>query len=209
MCAVRGAKGLAILTLANVDMKISVLFFAAVLSPAYSVYAQELHPSAAQRFTLEVEKPGLFRGTTRVFQFGKYRGNLDYNDQSPELSKVQFEIESSSIMCLDTRISDRDKVKIIRSALDDMLAADAYPTMSFVSNRVTVKTPTLFEVTGMLSIRDVIKTVTISIAKSADTYDGAGVVNMKDFGLTPPSVALGLVDFKERMTLKFHFIAGH
>ena len=209
MCAVRGAKELAILTLANVDMKISVLFFAAVLSPAYQPQTQELHPSAAQQFTLEVEKTGYLRGATHVFQFGKYRGSIDYNDQNPELSKVQFEVESNSILCVDPRISDKDKVKIIRTALDDMLAADAYPTMSFVSNRVTVKTPTVFEVTGMLSIRGVIKIVTISVAKSADTYDGAGVVNLRDYGFTPPSVARGLVGSKERMTMKFHFIAGH
>ena len=36
----------------------------------------------------------------------------------------------------------------MRTALDEMLAADKYPVISFVSNLVTAKTSNVFEVTG-------------------------------------------------------------
>ena len=192
----------------EIDMKIPALLCAAVFVWEHAADAQELRPSPANRFTLEVEKTGLLRGKTNVFQFGKYRGTLDYNNQNPELSKVQFEIESKSIVCLDTWLSDKDKVKIIRTALDDMLAADKYPTISFVSNRVAVKTPTRFEVTGTLSIRGVVQSATVSVTKSANTYDGTGVVDMRDYGLKPPTSAFGAVGTKEVMTVKFHLAAG-
>ena len=186
------------------DMKISVMLWAAIAASAYQVNTQELVPSPANRFTLDVEKTGLLRGKTHVFQFGKYRGSVDYNEQKPELSKVQFEIESKSIVCLDTWVSDKDKVKIMRTALDDMLAADTYPTISFVSTSVTAKTPTLFEVTGTLSMRGIIQPATVSVTKNGDAFDGSAVVNMKDFGMKPPTAALGTIGTKELMTVKFH-----
>jgi polyisoprenoid-binding protein YceI len=189
-------------------MKILIFLIAATAASAYQPITQELRPSAANRFGLEVEKTGLLRGKTHVFVFGKYRGTLDYNDQKPELSKVQFEIESKSIVCLDTWVSDKDKVKIVRTALDDMLAADKYPTISFVSNRVTAKTTAKFEVTGTLSIRGVVQSATVSVTKNADTYDGTAVVNMKDYGLKPPTAALGAVGTKELMKVKFNLVAG-
>lgn len=189
-------------------MKISILLLTAIAVSAYQVNIRELLPSTANRFTLEVEKTGLLRGKTHVFVFGKYRGKVDYNEQKPELSKVQFEIESKSIMCLDTWVSDKDKVKIIRTALDDMLAADQYPTISFVSNHVTAKTLTMFEVTGSLSIRGVIQNATVSVTKNSNTYDGTAVVNMKDYGLKPPTAVLGAVGTKELMKVTFHLVAG-
>ena len=189
-------------------MKISLLLLAIIAASAFHLNAQELRPSAANRFTLEVEKTGLLRGKTHVFSFGKYRGRLDYKEQTPELSKVQFEIESKSIVCLDTWVSDKDKVKIVHTALDEMLAADKYPTISFVSTRVTPKSPNAFEVTGSLSIRGVVRSATVTVTKMADNYDGTAEVNMKDFGLKPPTAALGAVGTKELMTVKFHLVAG-
>ncbi len=193
-------------------MKISLLLLAAVVASAYQldtqVNTQELRPTPTNRFTLEVEKTGLLRGKTHVFLFGKYRGTLDYNQQKPQLSKVQFELESKSILCLDTWVSDKDKVKIIRTALDEMLAADKYPVISFVSNRVTSKSSNEFEVTGSLSIRGIIQNATVTVTKTADVYDGSAEVNMKDFGLKPPTAALGAVGTKKRMLVKVHLAAG-
>lgn len=189
-------------------MKISIFLIAAIAASAYQLTTKELHPSTANRFSLEVEKTGLLRGKTHVFVFGKYRGRLDYNDQKPELSKLQFEIESKSIVCLDTWVSDKDKVKITRTALDDMLAADKYPAISFVSNRVTAKTPTMFEVTGTLSIRGIVQNATVTVTKDADTYDGTAAVDMKDYGLKPPTAALGAIGTKELLKVKFHLVAG-
>jgi len=185
-------------------MRIAILLVAAVAMTAYQSNRHDLLPSVTNRFTLEVEKTGLMRGKTHVFQFGKYRGQLDYNEQKPELSKVMFEVESKSIVCLDTWVSDKDKVKIIRTALDEMLAADKYPTISFVSNQVTAKSPTTFEVAGSLSIRGVIQNVTVSVTRNNSAFDGSAIVNMKDFGLKPPTAALGAIGTKELMTVKFH-----
>jgi polyisoprenoid-binding protein YceI len=188
-------------------MKIFLFLLAASLAAGYQMNTLELRPSAENRFALEVEKTGLLRGKTHVFIFGKYHGALAYNEQKPELSRVQFEIESKSIICQDAWVSDKDRVKIIKTALDDMLAADKYPTISFVSNHVTAKTPAQFEVTGTLSIRGIINPATISVTKNADAYDGTAIVNMKDYGLKPPTAALGAIGTKELMTVKFHLTA--
>ncbi len=189
-------------------MRILVLLFAAMAISAYEVNTVELRPSASNRFSIEVEKTGLLRGKTHVFVFGKYQGTVEYDDQKPELSKVHFEIESKSIMCLDTWVSDKDKVKIMHTALNDMLAADKYSTISFVSNHVTVKSPAVFEVTGTLSLRGIIRPATVSVTRTGGAFDGTAIVNMKDFGLKPPTAALGAVGTKELMTVKFHLAPG-
>jgi len=81
------------------------------MAPAYDGNTTEFRPAAGNRFALEVEKTGLLRGKTHVFVFGKYRGAVEYNEQKPELSKVHFEIDSKSIVCEDTWVSDKDKVR--------------------------------------------------------------------------------------------------
>src|SRR6185369_4568027 len=161
-------------------MKTILLLLAATLAPAYQVDTMELRPSPGNRFALEVDKTGLLRGKTHIFVFGKYSGAAEYNSQKPELSKVHFEIDAKSIVCEDTWVSDKDKVKIMKAAQEDMLAADKYPQITFVSNHVTAKGPGQFEVTGTLSIRGMVQPATVTVTRNADAYDGASVVNMKD-----------------------------
>jgi polyisoprenoid-binding protein YceI len=185
-------------------MKISLVLLAAMLASAYQVSTFELRPAPGNRLSLEVEKTGLLRGKKHVFVFGKYHGTVEHNEQKPELSKVQMEIESKSIMSEDTWVSDKDKVKIMKAALNDMLAADKYPTITFVSNHVTLRAPAQFDITGTLSMRGVIQPATVSVTKTGDAYDGTSVINMKDFGMKPPTAALGAVGTKPLMTLKFH-----
>jgi polyisoprenoid-binding protein YceI len=189
-------------------MKICCLLAAAMLVHAFEISSVEFRPSASNRIAIEVGKTGLLRGKTHVFVFGRYRGAAVYNDQRPELSKVQLEIEANSITNQDTWVSDKDKVKVMNVALHDMLAADKYPTITFVSNHVTVKGPSQFEVTGSLSLRGIIQTATVLVTKNGDVYDGTSSVNMKDFGLKPPSTVFGAVGTKEVMTVKFHLTAA-
>jgi polyisoprenoid-binding protein YceI len=184
-----------------------LLLLSTAVALAYQINPMELRPNPGNRLALEVQKTGLLRGKTHVFVFGKYRGEVEYNEQKPELSKVHLQIESNSIVCEDTWVSDKDRVKILKTALDDMLAAGKYPQISFVSNHVTAKGPAQFEVTGTLSIRGVIQPATLNVNKAGDTYDGTALINMKDYGLKPPTAALGTIGTNEVMTVKFHLAA--
>lgn len=179
----------------------------AMVASAYAPDSYRLGPSPEHRFSLEVEKTGLLRGKKHQFVFGRYHGTVEYDAKRPEASKVQFEIQSNTIMCLDTWVSDKDKVKIMKVALEDMLAADKYPTISFVSNRIEAKGDNRFDVLGGLSLRGILQNVTVAVTKTGDTYDGTATVNMKNYGLKPPVTLLGAVGTKELIIVSFHIAA--
>jgi hypothetical protein len=52
---------------------------------------------------------------------------------SGDLSKAEFAIDSASIICRDTWVSGKDRAKILKVALDDMLAASKHPVLRFAS----------------------------------------------------------------------------
>ena len=116
-------------------MKTALILLAAMAASAVTTESFRLSSGSGNHFGLEVEKTGLLRGKKHVFVFGRYTGGIEYDPDKPELSKVHFEIQSNTIMCLDTWISDKDKVKVTKAALDDALQANRYPTINFVSIR--------------------------------------------------------------------------
>jgi polyisoprenoid-binding protein YceI len=189
-------------------MKTALIILAATAASAMTTESFRFEPGPQNRVALEVEKTGLLRGKKHVFVFGRYTGALDYNPSKQESSKVHFELQSNSIMCIDTWISDKDKVKVMKAALDDALQADKYPTITFVSNQVQSTGPNKFDVTGTLSLRGVIQPVTVAVTKNGNIYDGNAAVNMKDYGIKPPSTALGAIGTKEVMNLTFHLAAA-
>ena len=50
--------------------------------------------------------------------------------------------------------------------------------------------------------------VTVAVTKSGNTYDGTAAVNMKDFGIKPPTTGLGAIGTKEVMIISFHLTAA-
>ena len=88
--------------------------------------------------------------------FRDYSGQIVYDPQHPEHSRVQMTVRAASI---DTRIEGRDKV--LRS--DDFFDVEHYPTLTFVSTSVIPKAPGLMDVAGDLTIRGVTRHITIPV----------------------------------------------
>jgi polyisoprenoid-binding protein YceI len=92
-----------------------------------------------------------------------------------------------------------------------MLAAERYPDIRFASTNVRQSGPDTYEVTGELTIRDRAKPVKVSVTELRGTttaFRGTAIVRLSDFGLKPPSAALGLVGTKDEMTLMFSLAAA-
>jgi polyisoprenoid-binding protein YceI len=173
---------------------------------------QRLSPAEGNRFEVIVEKTGLMKGKKHLFVFERYQGKLHHDSEKPEASQVQFSLESNSIACKDDWVSAKDLKKIMQAALKDMLAADRYATVSYKSNGVRRAGPNQFDVTGTLRIRNVEKPATVRVTlKPGEAgrthFEGNAVVRMTDFGLKPPSAALGLIGTKDEMTVSFHLRA--
>jgi polyisoprenoid-binding protein YceI len=169
----------------------------------------QIRPSAESTFTLEVAKTGLMTGKKHALFFEQYQGNLDYNPQRPENSKVELAVEARSVTCKDPWIKDKSKrKKVVEAAVNDMMAAAQYPQLRFSSTRISSKSKGQFEIQGNLTVRGITKPIAFQAAAKPSgeqrlEIDGDAEINLKDYGLKPPSSMMGLVGTKSKMTLRF------
>lgn len=120
-------------------------------------------------------------------RFTDFTGAVQFDEARPELSSVAFEAGTASI---DTGTADRDQH--LRS--EDFFHVEKFPSLTFVSSKVTRKGAQEFDVTGTLTIRGVAKDVTLPVTylgAANDPWGNARVgfeteitINRKDFGLT-------------------------
>lgn len=167
-----------------------------------------IQPSAGSRLALEVEKTGLLSGKKHLFVFERYRGKLLYDRESPENSRVELAIDGTSAVCKDTWVKPKDLKKILDTALHEMMAVEQYPELRFSSSRVARRAGEEFEVTGTLTVRGISRPVTVTVTMRPSSgevllFAGKAVIKLKDYGLKPPSAALGAVGTKNEMMVDF------
>jgi polyisoprenoid-binding protein YceI len=169
----------------------------------------EIRPSTESTFILEVFKTGLLTGKKHSLFFEQYAGEIDYNRERPESSTARLTVQASSVTCQDPWIKSKDRrKKIAEVAVNDMMAASQHSQLIFSSTRVTSKAKGQYEIEGSLTVRGIAKPVTLRAAvrpvgEHRLEIDGHAQINLKDYGIEPPSVLLGVVGTKSRMTLRF------
>jgi polyisoprenoid-binding protein YceI len=119
-------------------------------------------------------------------RFTDFSGTVDFDAAQPALSGITFSIDAASV---DTAAADRDRH--LRS--DDFFAVEKFPSITFVSSRVTRKSDEHYDVAGTLTIRGVAKPVTLPVTflgEAKDPWGNARVgfeteltLNRKDYGL--------------------------
>lgn len=119
--------------------------------------------------------------------FQKFTGSLYLDEQDPAKSKLSVDVDTQSI---DTRNVDRDK----HLASPDFFDSAKFPKMIFSSTKVE-RDGAGYKVTGDLTIKDVTKSVVLSVdaipAEAKDPFVGAfhrgahasAKINRQDFGL--------------------------
>lgn len=146
---------------------------------------------ATQRFDIDTSHSGVHftvrhmviskvRGT-----FGRWQGQLEFDEAAPAKSKVSVRIETASI---DTRDEKRDGH--LRSP--DFFDAEKHPAIAFESTKVEAA-GNEYRVTGDLTIHGVTKPVVLQaeyLGAGKDPWGGQRIgfsartkINRKDFGL--------------------------
>ena len=120
-------------------------------------------------------------------RFSEFSGTVRFDEDHPEQSSVSLTIGASSV---DTGTPDRDAH--LRS--DDFFAVATYPTLTFKSSRVAKTGDEIYDVTGTLTIRGVVKEITLPVTYLGTAKDPWGMLragfetsltlNRKNFGLT-------------------------
>ncbi len=118
--------------------------------------------------------------------FEKFSGVVEFDEQNPQNSHVEVEIDTSSI---DTREAQRDAH--LKSA--DFFDVAQYPTMRFKSTRVEVLSSERGRITGDLTIRNVTRPAVLDVSYSGQAKSPWGTtsagftastrINRKDWDL--------------------------
>lgn len=144
-------------------------------------------PGPENYIRLDVLKTGLMKGRKHVFEFPVYRGNGERNPNRYEIT-----LDARSIECKDDWLKADDLRKVAAYAVKDMLDAGKYPEIVYKSE------------SGLLTIRG--KSAPVGVAyreSSANVFEGTARVDMRLFGLKPPTAALGAIGTDPWMNLSF------
>lgn len=167
---------------------------------ALALWGAEIQPQAGDWIHLEVLKTGLMRGKKHVFAFPAYQGTVDAAKPGFSLS-----LESGKIQVLDDWLKESDRRKVLEFTLSDMLDAKKHPRIEYRSATVE-RTGNGKEgiAQGTLRIRGIEKSVAVKIREvGANVYEGESSVDMRQFGLKPPSAALGTIGTDPMLQLRF------
>ncbi len=120
-------------------------------------------------------------------RFSDFNGTIEYDEENPERSQVNVEIQAASI---DTNERDRDVH--LRSA--DFFDVDKIPALTFRSTGIQGTAHGAFAVRGDLTIHGVTRSVSFDaflLGKAKDpwgneriAFEAETTINRKDFGLT-------------------------
>jgi len=167
----------------------------------------QLASGDGSRFALEVYKTGLMSGKKHVFVFEHFGGEAVFDPRRPAEAKVRFAVEAGSVVCTDTWINDGSRRKVQDTARNQMMQADKFPQLSFVSSKAVPLGKEQYDVEGMLTIRDRTRPVLVHITVKDGVFEGSAPVRLSDFGLKPPKgVTLGLIGTRDEMAVLFKLV---
>lgn len=119
-------------------------------------------------------------------RFTDYSANIALEPSDLTKSSVDFTIQASSV-----NTADETRDKHLRT--EDFFFVEKYPTLTFKSEKIVKKGAELYDVTGVLTMRGVSKTITVPVEFGGYTKDPWGnekagfgtdfTINRKDFGI--------------------------
>lgn len=199
--------------LSRLPLRVFVFLLVASAALSGEPRGYRIDPDPDSRFALEVEKTGLMSGKKHVLLFERYQGQLQYDSGNPERSSVELAIESGSVLVKDDWVNEKEREKIADEALNKQLAAKQHPEMKFRSVSIRAAGGEgRYEVQGELTIREMARPVVVHVSLREGPggsllFDGEATVKMKDYGMKPPSAALGLIGTRNEMTVRFQLRA--
>lgn len=192
--------------------RLSILLLITIGSLFAQVRTNRIEPAEGSRFSLEVFKTGLMSGKRHLLVFERYRGRLEYDAANPTKSRIELTIEAASMVVEDDWVNEKERQKIAEEALEKQLKVKQHPEIRFRSGSIRAADGVgRYEVEGELTIRDQARPVVVHVTMQQNEgvlrFGGDATVKMKDYGMKPPSAALGLIGTKNEMGVSFELQA--
>jgi polyisoprenoid-binding protein YceI len=170
------------------------------------------------KLEIHVFREGLLKafGHDHVISATVLSGQLQLAQPNLTESSVTFVVETSSLVVVDPRETEKDRNDVPSTMLGDkVLDAARYPQIQFTSSEVRSMTQkegvTELQVDGTLRLRGVEKLVTIPVRLRMMggnlTADGELPLLQSNFGIVLIKVGGGAVRVKDKLKISFHIVA--
>lgn len=140
-------------------------------------------------------------------------GEIKLVPQTLEVTELRLRIATASLS-VQNDMSDKDRREIERTMGEEVLEVARYPEILFVGSKVTVEKaagPIRAILDGDLTVRGVTRPqrVAAQVFQMGDTLRAQGEFEIRqtDFGITPVSVAGGVLKLKDELTCAFDLLA--
>jgi len=155
-----------------------------------------------------VDKTGIYSGKRHILEFSGLDGKLVLDESNPAAAKVELQVKASEFELRDDWLSSKDSKSVSEYAVSDkVLDAGHHPVIRFQSTSVERLQADTWNVKGQLEIRGISKPVELLARQTGSgnalAFEGNANFGMKQFGIKPPSAALGLIGTKEQLRLEF------
>jgi polyisoprenoid-binding protein YceI len=167
-----------------------------------------IRPTNESSVAVQVFKSGLMARRKHLLFLEHYRGEVNYDREEPEKSRIQLFFEANSVVCRDEWLKPEKRQSLLAFVQKEVLAADRHAQIAFSSNRIERKSPTRFQLEGTLSVRGVDKPVVFEVVvlpngKDRLEIDGTARIKLSDYGIERPTAFFGLIGTKDEIALRF------
>ena len=167
-----------------------------------------IRPTSESSVAAHVFKSGLMARRKHVLFLQQYSGEVDYDCENPENSRVQLVFDASSVVCRDQWLKPEKRQSFLAFVQKEILAVDVHEKITFSSNRINRISSTRFQLEGTLNLRGrakpvLFEVVVIQNGKDRLEIDGTVQLRMSDYGIDRPTALFGLIGTKDEVVLRF------
>ena len=188
---------------------------AVALSAAASLMASEAGLQAQKQsvdttrstLTVYVYKSGLFSAFAddHVIKATIASGSL--SNDTP--AGIELSIRAADLKVLDPNLSPDRRAEVqARMTGPQVLDADKFPDITFVSTTIAAAAQARWSVTGRLTIHGQTREVTVPVRRTGEVYAGEVTINQRDFGIEPIRIAGGAVKVKDAVKIAFEIVTS-
>jgi polyisoprenoid-binding protein YceI len=117
---------------------------------------------------------------------------------------VELLVDARKLRVLDPELSENTRAQIQKTMEGpQVLDADRFPEIHFLSNAVEAKGTDHWVVTGTLDLHGQSHPVTVEVTLKDGLYRGSAAFKQTAFGITPVTVAGGTVKVKDELKIEF------
>ena len=167
-----------------------------------------IRPTSESSVAAQVFKSGLIVRRKHVLFLQQYSGEVDYDCENPENSRVQMVFDATSVVCRDQWLKPGKRQSFLAFVQKEILAVDEHEEITFSSNRINRISSTRFQLEGTLNLRGrakpvLFEVVVIQNGKDRLEIDGRAQLRMSDYGIDRPTALFGLIGTKDEVVLRF------